>query len=838
VIARLQVAALLLLFVPFSCLTAVATAQQKEQGSISGEVHDASGAALAGADVLIQAVSESWKTTAITDSQGAFSVSGLAPGEYRITVTCQGFRRQTRIVTLLAGVPRVLSFSLSLSGITQNVTVSAAADVTADPTGQTITSVDRQAFKNSANNDISEAMALVPGVTTISGNGPRDVFISVRGSNNTSAYGIRNLQIFDDGFPVTQPEGLSRADLIDPHAYRSIDVVQGPSSTLYGNFASGGAIFFNTIPGAEVHGVELGAEEGSFGYLNDYLTAGGTRRNAEYFAFLSNERASQYIENNAFNTFTANMLGRFSITPRDRVTIKFIDNDLDTREPIRLSLNQYRANPLQQGCQIYDAANPNGCASVSLYVNGFAGTKQSVSAVQAGLGRNDRRTIGGARWEHQFTPNTAWRTQFVFDDKDIDQPLGTTSARGSSPSFNVFSDGTRGGTLLGRPSLTYGGGFFDFENENSVSYNLSPAGNATLGGLAQTTYGDVWDWGLRGTEQLSVTRRLIGIAGLAGEYGRISALDTIYSYSTTAAPTTRQIPALRTYIDFSPEAALLYQAKGSLQLHARLGTGFGTPQASNLFITPQGVYGNNTQLNAQKNIGIDVGADWSLAETLHLNVAGFYEHFIDELVTQSAGANLQSYTFNAPSAAHRGMIAGLNWHPLPHSARGLSFFTAYTLDTQVYRRYTETLSAGSFSTSFNRASNSLPGVIPNNLTARLADEQTSHRFGALGGYFETTWRDAYWLDNANLLKAPSATLLNADIHYDPPAAHGEWSRLHFYFDMQNLANRTYVGSANNINDSISSTTGMENGISTVANTTGSFYAGTPRASYGGIQLRF
>jgi len=743
-----------------------------------------------------------------------------------------------RTATLRPGAQLPISVILELTGVTQNVTVTAATAVTADPTGQTIASVDRKAFSNSANADISQAMALIPGVTTISGNGPRDVFISVRGSNNTSPYGVRNLQIFDDGFPVTQPDGLSRADLIDPHAYGTIDVVQGPSSTLYGNFATGGAVFFNTIPGSQVHGVDLGLEEGSFGFLNDYLTAGGAGKNYEYFAFLSNERAKEYTENSAFNTFTANMLGQFSITPRDRVTVKFIDNDLDTQLPIRLSLNQYLTNPYQHGCEVYSATNSNGCASVGVYANGFVGAKQNISAVQAGLGRNDRRTIMGTRWEHQFNPAIVWRTQFVFDDKDIDQPTGNTSARGSSPSFNVFSDGTRGGTLFGRSSLMYAGGFFDWENLNSLTYNITPAGHATLGGLAQTTYGYVMDWGLRATEQLNLSRRWIAVAGLAGQYTRISALDTIYSYSMAATPSTQQIPALRTFTDFAPEFALLYQPTADLQMHARLGTGFGTPQSSNLFTTPQGVYGNNTQLNAQKNIGVDVGADWSLSENLHVNVAGFYEHFIDELVTQSAGANLRNYTFNAPSAAHRGMAAGITLHPLPQSLRGLSLFTAYTLDTQVYRRYTETLSAGSFSTSFDRAGESVPGVVPNYLTARLSDEQSSRRLGSFGGYFETTMRDAYWLDNANLLKAPSATLLNADIHYDPPTDHGEWSQLHFYFNIQNLANRTYVGSANDITDSISSVTGQQNDASSVANTTGSFYAGMPRASYGGVQLRF
>ena len=82
---------------------------------------------------------------------------------------------------------------------------------------------------------------------------------------------IRNIVIFDDGFPVTQPDGLSRSDLIDPKAYGAIDVIRGPSSALYGNYATGGALNFRTRPGRTIDGVEYGVEGGSFGYLNNYL---------------------------------------------------------------------------------------------------------------------------------------------------------------------------------------------------------------------------------------------------------------------------------------------------------------------------------------------------------------------------------------------------------------------------------------------------------------------------------------------------------------------------------------------------------------------------------------
>jgi hypothetical protein len=241
--------------------------------------------------------------------------------------------------------------------------------------------------------------------------------------------------------------------------------------------------------------------------------------------------------------------------------------------------------------------------------------------------------------------------------------------------------------------------------------------------------------------------------------------------------------------------------------------------------------------------------DWRIARNISLSATGFYERFANENVTQSAGAGLLSYTFNAPSSAHRGLVAGIDWHPLPSLVSGLRFRAAYQLDDQVYRTYSETLSAGSgasaVSTTFVRDGNRIPGVVPNNLSARIIYDKPSSRSGNFGFYLESNYRSAFWLDNANLLFAPSSTVLNFDLHYDPAPGHGLWSRTHFYFDLQNLANRTFVGSASNITDTLANVggVGVENpgyGSSTaLAQTaTGSIYAGAPRLSIGGFRIKF
>ncbi len=125
----------------------------------------------------------------------------------------------------------------------------AAAYLYQAPNGQTATTIDRSQFDNRPAFSVADILRDSPGISIKQGNGPRDFGISIRGSNARNGFGIRNMVIFDDGFPVTQPDGLSRSDLIDPHAYGAIDVIRGPSSALYGNYATGGALNFRTRRG-------------------------------------------------------------------------------------------------------------------------------------------------------------------------------------------------------------------------------------------------------------------------------------------------------------------------------------------------------------------------------------------------------------------------------------------------------------------------------------------------------------------------------------------------------------------------------------------------------------
>ena len=677
-------------------------------------------------------------------------------------------------------------------------------------------------------------LATVPGVSFNGGSGPRDVAISVRGSDDRNVAGLRNVQVLEDGFPLTQPDGMARSDLIDPHAYASVDVVQGPSSTLFGDYAVDGAILFRTRDGADIPGgLELGSDFGSYGRFNQYVTAGAAGRGYDLMIFGSDVRGDGFIANSQYDTSTENAKLRINLSPQDRLILKVVNNVTDTSLPLRLSLNQYGLNPLQKGCLLLRQA---GCGSVKLFRNGAYGSTTQVSAAAAGLGRFDRRTVAGLRWEHDLDTETLLRTQFTFDERALDQPTGSTSNRGVFDSYNASGDIAGNGQLFGLPLASFGGVNFDYLNVATRFLNITPQGGATLGSLVQSTFGHQWNAGARFQEEVQFAPQWRFVMGLGGEYADLGATETILTPS--AAGTARRfITANRFYFNLAPEGALIWKPKPSWTVHARVASGYGTPATTNLFTTPQGTFGNNTQLKSQSNDGIDLGVQWQPGSELSLQATGFYEFFSDEQITQSAGVNLQNYTFNVPASQHRGVELGADWTPLPAALPGGRVLLSYTYDNQIFTRYTEVVTGNVSAARFDRNGNMIPGVVPNVLDVRLIYTRPSGVLEGMGGFFEFNYQDGFWLDNANLLKAPGFGLLNLELHYDPPVRMKLLHRVHVFFEVQNLANRTYAASASNLSDSLTNS-GGEAGAATLAAKTGSIFAGAPRSFFGGVRLLF
>jgi hypothetical protein len=102
-------------------------------GSVSGQVYDSLGAVVVGATVTAIDAAAAEKS-AVTNGQGAFTISGLTPGKYTLRVTSPKFALyENKEIEIKAGAREELTIALALEEVSAEVDVSVNEGVNTDP---------------------------------------------------------------------------------------------------------------------------------------------------------------------------------------------------------------------------------------------------------------------------------------------------------------------------------------------------------------------------------------------------------------------------------------------------------------------------------------------------------------------------------------------------------------------------------------------------------------------------------------------------------------------------------------------------------------------------------
>ncbi len=111
-----------------AALAAPASAQQTES-RIVGKVTDQSGAALPGVTVNVTGKATGSQRSTVTEGEGDYAVTNLAPGAYTVQVELSGFQARTQDVVLGVGQVETMNVSLGVGGVQETVNVTASAPV-------------------------------------------------------------------------------------------------------------------------------------------------------------------------------------------------------------------------------------------------------------------------------------------------------------------------------------------------------------------------------------------------------------------------------------------------------------------------------------------------------------------------------------------------------------------------------------------------------------------------------------------------------------------------------------------------------------------------------------
>ncbi|HEV3201069.1 MAG TPA: carboxypeptidase-like regulatory domain-containing protein [Bryobacteraceae bacterium] len=148
-------------------LLVAAAGAANAQGVISGTVRDTRGDALPEADVQVQSESTGtrWKTQ--SEDRGRYSISGLSPDRYKITVRLPGFRTVARGGVALDSAGHLpLDFTLDLLGLHQVITVTSGKEELDPSAGESLilTRTSPGAALPANGSDFRASFDLLPGI--------------------------------------------------------------------------------------------------------------------------------------------------------------------------------------------------------------------------------------------------------------------------------------------------------------------------------------------------------------------------------------------------------------------------------------------------------------------------------------------------------------------------------------------------------------------------------------------------------------------------------------------------------------------------------------------------
>ena len=250
-------ATLFTLFHPTSHTFNLSVMAQTTQFSFNGVVVDQTGAAINGARVSLRQKITGLEREISSDSNGRFEFDGLVSGNYKISVSNIGF--STTVDELVLNQDLTKEIVLQSGTITEKVTVTATrTESSLLDTAVPVTIIDNKALAERNLNTIGDIFRQLPGTTTV-GEGPFQVRPKIRGLDSNRVLILVDGERLNHTRTSTSNSGIE-IGLVDIDQIKTVEVVRGSGSVLYGTDALAGTIniITNTAPNLRESGFRFG----------------------------------------------------------------------------------------------------------------------------------------------------------------------------------------------------------------------------------------------------------------------------------------------------------------------------------------------------------------------------------------------------------------------------------------------------------------------------------------------------------------------------------------------------------------------------------------------------
>ncbi len=546
---------------------------------------------------------------------------------------------------------------------------------------------------------LDEGLTRVPGVFMQNQyNFAQRLRISIRGFGARANFGIRGIKVLVDGIPETLPDGQGQVSSIDIGATSQVEVIRGPSSTLYGN-ASGGVIHVTSESGATEPYMEGRMSGGNDDFRKLQVKLGGSTDRVDYFVSLSESQFDGFRDHS--DTENTQLSGRFRFDLGEERSLIAAFNYTDqpwSQDPGSLTAAAAAATPR--------AAWP---ANVNFDVgDGFT---------QSRIGFSYTMPLGEG---HELSA----RNYYLWRDFENRLPF----VNGGRVEFDRFFAGggvsySYDGIFLDRPNRVIVGLDYDRQVDDRQRYNNNMG---VRGALTFDQEEKVASRGLFIQNELRVARNVELTLGMR--------LDEVTFDVTDRFLADGDDSGRRKLDDISPMAGVVYSVSPNTHLYATYSSAFETPTTTE-FANPSGAGGFNPDLDPQVARNYEIGMRGIIDGRHSYDLALFRVNVKDELIQYEVDASPgRFYYANAGRSSRKGVEMSFVARPTERLRATFS----YTYSDFTFREFLDR-----FDNDF--AGNMLPGTPKDLLFAELSYRHPRGWFGAL----DTLYVGSQYADNAN-----------------------------------------------------------------------------------------
>jgi len=627
--------------------------------------------------------------------------------------------------------------------------------------------------------NLSESLVRVPGLGVLNRqNLAQDLQITSRGFGARASFGVRGVRLYEDGIPLTMPDGQGQSSSFDLSSAQRIEVLRGPASALYGN-ASGGVIQLFTEDGPPVPELTAGLALSRDGFAKATLKAGGQQGDLNYVIDASQAHTDGWRAHSAATRYQLHTRLQWALDAASTLTVVGGSMAMPgVQDPLGLTRAQLDADPQQAGSgavgyntrkDIYNTqvggVYERQLGADTLRVMLYGGTRQAVqyqaipapvsaptdptpSGIQNGAG-HPGGVIDLAR---RFTGLDARYTARM---QLLDRPFVLTGGL----SLDQMAEHRQGFKNFDAATLALGVQGAPKRNEDNTAQNIDPYL------LAQ------WD----------VSPQWLGSVGLRHSQVRFTSTD--HYIATGNGDDSGRMDFEAT----TPTASLMWRALPALHAYAAVGRSVETPTLNEVaYRSVQGTAtGWNTALKASQAQHIELGAKAGMGHALQGSVAVFDVMTEDEIAVNASSGGRATYQ-NVGRTHRQGLEAAGQWLIAPT-------WSGYASASWTQARYSDAFNSTAIVNNVSSvkpvpAGKALPGV-----PRRTAYAELAWRPAPQGWHAGLEWRHSgrVWADDANTEYAASYQLwaLRAGWrqHY------GAW-RLEALARIDNVANVHTVGS--------------------------------------------